>query len=121
MTLQRRPRRPHRPRRRARAPWATGVVAVLVGGAALAGVAPELLEGSTRDPAGRSLGIEVGDADLDDGRPGNPPKGVRRGAHRPSRAVQVGLLSTSRQRGRQVVVAAAGGPPDEPARRRRRS
>jgi hypothetical protein len=89
---------------------------VLVGGAALAGIAPELLQGSTRDPVSQSLGVDVGDADLDDGRPGNPPKGLRRGAHRPTRAVQVGLLSTSRQRGRQVVVAAAGGPPDEAPR-----
>ncbi len=110
MTLRR------RPRRRTRAPWATGVVAVLVGGAALAGIAPELVEGPTRDPVGRSLGVDVGDADLDDGRPGNPPKGVRRGAHRPTRAVQVGLLSSSRHRGRQIVVAAAGGPPDDAPR-----
>jgi hypothetical protein len=71
---------------------------------------------SRDDRFGSSSVAVVRQADLDDARPAAPPKGVRRGAHRPARAVQVGLPTSTRRRGRQVLVAGQGGPPDGPPR-----
>ena len=107
-------RRSPRPGRRARAPWATGVAAVLVSAASLASVPPEPRDGRDDDRVG-SFALTVRQADLDDARPAAPPKGVRRGAHRPARAVQVGLPTSTRRRGRQVLVAGQGSPPEGPA------
>lgn len=108
-------RRSARPVRRTRAPWATGVVAVLVSAAGLASVAPGARDGRDDDRFDWSALTVVRQADLDDARPAAPPKGVRRGAHRPARAVQVGLPTSTRRRGRQVLVAGQGSPPGGPA------
>jgi hypothetical protein len=108
--------RPRRPGRRTGAPWATGVVAVLVSGATLASVPPDPRDGRDEDRRRWSSLAVVRQADLDDARPAAPPKGVRRGAHRPARAVQVGLPTSTRRRGRQVLLAGQGRPPDDPAR-----
>ena len=108
-------RRSPQPGRRTRAPWPTAVVAVLVSAASLSSVPPDARDGREDDRFGWSALTVVRQADLDDARPAAPPKGVRRGAHRPARAVQVGLPTSTRRRGRQVLVAGQGSPPSGPA------